>query len=143
MRRTCGCGCGRKFEAKTERRRFYEASCRVRASRGGGAVVDITTAKPASAAASESTPAVAELTGVHGATFKELEKAERIGTAYGQAALVLAKRIDAGRDTGSAMATMTRQLRETLAEALKGARREGSKLDELTEKRRQRLHRGA
>lgn len=138
-RRNCD-SCGKAYTAKTARSRFCSTACRVRASRG--VVVPIETKAPTSRSTKEAS-ASPELVGVLGATYRELDAAERLETAYGQAAMVLARRIDAGRDTGSAMATMTRQLRETLAEALKGARREGSKLDELTERRRQRLHRGA
>lgn len=136
-RRNCD-SCGKAYSAKTARSRFCSATCRVRASRG--VVVPIESAK---AAPSDPRPPAQQLVGVTGATYRELEVAERLDTAYGQAAIVLARRIDAGRDTGSAIATMTRQLRETLAEALKGARREDSKLDELTQRRLERLHRGA
>jgi hypothetical protein len=140
VKRNCD-SCGVEYEAKTARSRFHSATCRVRASRG--VVIEMPAASRTSTTTTGSASPAVQLTGVLGATYRELEAAERIETAYGQAAMVLARRIDAGRDTGSAMATMTRQLRETLAEALKGARREGSKLDELTAKRQQRLGRGA
>jgi hypothetical protein len=139
-RRNCD-SCGDAYTAKTARSRYCSDRCKVRYSRG--VVVPIETkAKPSPppAAGDDVRPQPA---GVLGATIRELELAERLETPAGQAALVLAWRLDGNRDTGSAMATMTRQLRETLAEALKGARREGSKLDELTERRRQRLNRGA
>ena len=70
----------------------------------------------------------------------ELEEAGRLETALGQATLTLARRIDANRDTGSAMASLSRELRVTLEQAVAGARVPTSPLarmrDELAERRR-------
>lgn len=75
-----------------------------------------------------------------GAVERELAAAERLETALGQAAVVLARRIEEGLDTGAAVASMTRELRITLDAALAGARSPASPLaqmrDELADRRR-------
>ena len=70
----------------------------------------------------------------------ELVEAGRLETALGQATLAVARRIDENRDTGSAMASLSRELRVTLEQAVAGARVPASPLeqmrDELAERRR-------
>jgi hypothetical protein len=70
------------------------------------------------------------------ATLAELDAAERTGTALGQTALLLARRLDAaGREPGMGMAALARQYEATLAAAVKGAARAVDPVDELRERR--------
>lgn len=57
-------------------------------------------------------------TGLMEATRKELSAAGVEGSMLGQAALLLAGRIEFGGEPGSAVAQMVRQLRDTMAAAL-------------------------
>jgi len=118
--------CGAEFEA-VRAARFCSDRCRKRAARGRP--LDAAPAAP-----------VAFLEGaVTAATRDALAAAGRTLTPMGQAALVLARRLDTpGLDTGSALASITRQLGATLAEALKGARGDtapGRLADELAARR--------
>lgn len=69
------------------------------------------------------------------AVEKQLRKAERLETVAGQMAMVLAERLAAGLDTGSAQATLSRELTARMAEALAGATIEPDELDELAIRR--------
>jgi hypothetical protein len=61
----------------------------------------------------------------------ELAAVDRVGSATGQLALVLARRIDSGRDTGAGLASLARQLRDTLAAATVNAVDAVSPVDRL------------
>ena len=116
--------CGKPFEGQRSTARYCSGACRKRAQRG--AKVTPIGSKPA--------------TGLVAVATRELEEAGRLETTLGQAALALAVRIAAGNDTGSAVASLTRELRATLDAALAGARVAASPLeqmrDELAERRR-------
>lgn len=74
------------------------------------------------------------------ATEAKLAAAGRLDGPEGQAALILATRIEhAEAETGSAVASLVRQLHETLAEALKDASGAASPLDELRARRERRF----
>ncbi len=63
-------------------------------------------------------------------TVVELERVGRLNTALGQAAVLLARRLDgSSRDTGSAVAALARQLQATLAAATANVGDEASPLD--------------
>ena len=66
---------------------------------------------------------------------RELEAAGRLDTTLGQACLVLARRIDANADTGSALAGAVKQLEATMAAATRGAQVQRTALDELRARR--------
>lgn len=109
--------CGRSFMAKRSSAKYCGGTCRKRAQRqkDSGALIGLPSAQ------THFQPA-AQVGSVMDATRAELEKVEREETALGAAALALAARIDSsGGDTGSAVASLVRQLRETLAAALEGA----------------------
>jgi len=122
--------CGAPYEAQRSSSRFCGDVCRKRASRLGGvtAVTD--------------PPAVEMVAGTVAAVRTELEAVEQSTSALGAMALALAARIDSGRETGSAMATLTRELRLTMDEARASGRHASSiaeKLgDELAQRRAQR-----
>jgi hypothetical protein len=68
-------------------------------------------------------------------TRTALELAERLSTPAGAACMVLAERIDAGQDSGSALAAMVKQLVATLADATRGTKVTASPVDELRTRR--------
>ena len=77
------------------------------------------------------------------ATLDELTSAGRVASASGQAALLLARRLDSGlTETGSSVAAMIREHRAALADALKGATAETNPLDELRARRVRKLDTG-
>lgn len=107
------CTCGAEFQAKDPRARYCSDRCRKRVQRSGATVIDLPTP-----------PAPTAPLGVESSTLAALDAAGRTDTPMGQAALVLARRLDApGLDMGSAVAAVTRQLSLTLTEALRGAGR--------------------
>lgn len=77
------------------------------------------------------------------AVERELTAAGRLESSLGQAARALAARIEQGVDTGSAVASLTKELRATLAEATKNAAVDESALDRVRRLRAERLERGA
>jgi hypothetical protein len=131
MRKTCA-DCREPFEAKRPSARFCSAKCRQRAHRraggaAGGEVLELP-AEPSSEPAAGGS--------VTEATVAELEAAGRLGTALGQAAVALARRIDAGAsEPGSSFASLVRQHGATLAEAVKDAAAKADPLDELRSRR--------
>src|ERR1044072_6203140 len=107
MTRACDV-CGKSYEAQRASSRYCSSSCRARKAQGA----TVREMRPPAESASES--------GVVAATRRELEAAGRLDSALGQAALVLARRVESDRDTGSAAAALVKEWRATKAEALKG-----------------------
>lgn len=67
---------------------------------------------------------------------RELAKVQRVETVAGQAALVLARRLDTGYlDTGSGLTALAKQLESTMATALAGAPKAPDFIDELEQRR--------
>jgi hypothetical protein len=74
--------------------------------------------------------------GVMAATEAELDSVGRLETPLGQAALVLAVRLEAShREPGTALAALVREHRAALAEAMRGARVAADPVDELRARR--------
>ena len=119
--------CSAPYEAQRAWSRFCSPTCRSRARRGARAPQPVPPTPPGDG-------------GLVRAVVGELEEAGRLETALGQATLAVARRIDENRDTGSAMASLSRELRVTLEQAVAGARVAASPLeqmrDELAERRR-------
>lgn len=129
MQVTCA-ACRKPFEAKTKRAKFCSATCRQRAKRARGAA-NVLELRPAAASS-----------GVERATRAELEEVDRVDTALGQAALALARRLDVGQaDTGSAMASLVKEWRATLAAATEGATTAEDPIDEIRAQWEKRLRR--
>lgn len=76
------------------------------------------------------------------AVARELEAVGRLDSVLGQVALLLAGRIDVGVETGSGMASLTRELRATMQAATAGAAGV-DRLGELRDDLRSRRHRHA
>lgn len=117
--------CGRTFEAKRTDARTCSVDCRValsKASRDAN--------RRAAVEDAESVPV-----NLTASTLTELAAVGREGTALGQAALLLAYRIDRSQaDAPQAVAALVKQHNATLADALRGAGRK-SALDELKARR--------
>lgn len=125
--------CRNQYEAKRPNSRFCSESCRKRFSRQPGAIASLPAPGPV-------------IEGAEGpltrSTRLELEAAGRADSSVGQLALLAARRLDAGGETGSAVAALMREHRATVAEAVRGAQKAGDKLDELRAKRDRKLAAG-
>lgn len=122
MRKQCAV-CPAEFDAKRAAARYCSERCRKRAQR-----------QPGKAAAPPLPPDPgAEL---YSATLAELTAAGRVPSAAGQAALLLARRIDASQgETIAGLAAAVKQHGATLADAVKDGRAAASPLDELRARR--------
>lgn len=128
--------CGEEFVPKSKRSSTCSDRCRMRLSRARSS-------GPSSASAVDADVVVVAGAGVLVATLRELERAKRADSPLGQIALALAGRLQFGTtDTGSAVASVAKELRATLDAALAGAEREVDAVDELKLRREQR-RRGA
>jgi hypothetical protein len=75
------------------------------------------------------------------ATEAELARADVTSSALGQAALLLARRIEAGDDSGSAIASLVKQWQDTMGRATAGAEPQAVSLtDQLKARRDARRH---
>jgi hypothetical protein len=132
MLKTCEV-CPTEFEAKRAAAKYCSEKCKKRAQRrpGGTRAAKVVTLPPAAPVSAGSLAA---------ATQAELDRAGRLASAVGQAALALARRIDASHgETGSALAALVREHRATLAEAVKDAEVAADPLDELRGRRERKL----
>lgn len=127
--------CGCTFEAKRKTAKYCSRKCSMRANRAR-ARGDVPAAEPGRPQAQSRLEEV---------TRSELAAVRRVETSAGQAALVLAARIDAGgAETGSALASMVREHAAAMDRALAGvAPRDpvGARQDEVARRREQ--HAGA
>lgn len=124
MERSCD-SCAATYDAKRPTSRFCSPKCRTRSARGQ--VVSITPAAPIDPSA-----------GVTAATRSALATVDRESTLLGQSALALAARIDSQSDTGSALASLVKQLQATFEAATVNTATVVSALDELRLRREQR-----
>lgn len=118
--------CGDTFTAKTSRARFCGPACRVRANRRPsktGATADRAAKKPSSA--------TLERGALIGQVAAELAKTGVLDTIPGRAALALAYRIESPMETGSAAASMTRELSRLVAEAKSLTPTQNDQVDQL------------
>jgi len=132
MQRKCAT-CGKTYQATRPNSKYCKPGCRVRAHRSpkkSPKPVDLSL--PELLAGLGSAKTGWPLTD---AAARELEAADRLDTVLGQAALVLARRIESPMETGASIASMTKQLRETMADALKGAQQVADPLDEIRARR--------
>jgi hypothetical protein len=107
MERRCDC-CRTRYTAKSPLSRYCGSRCAKRAQRTG---LSRSAAEPAVVAAVPSGAGAVEA-----AVRSALEAAGRLSAPAGQVALVLARRLDApGGESGSALASVARQLAVTLA----------------------------
>jgi hypothetical protein len=121
--RTCPVD-GTDMSARRPSAKYCSDRCKKRAQRGGTVV-----ALP---------PAPTGPVTVRASVLADLEAAGRVDTPLGQTALVLAERLDARADTGSAIASVAKQLQATLEAATSDATLAVNPLDELRARRAQR-----
>jgi hypothetical protein len=122
--------CSAEFDTKRKATKYCSDRCRQRAHRQP---------KPEPAAQMPADPDSELWT----ATLGELTEAGQVASASGQAALLLARRLDSQlTETGSSVAAMVREHRAALADALKGAKAEVNPLDELRARRERKLDTG-
>jgi hypothetical protein len=123
--------CRTLFEAKTRSATFCGVKCRQAASRrdrearAEGKIAPVSSISPPETA--DSPPE----TGLVATTRRELDEAGVADTVHGQIALRLAEKLAQPGDTGSAMASLARQLSAAVAEALAGGTKKADVLDEL------------
>lgn len=123
MRRNCG-HCGAEFEGRTSRATYCATRCRVAANRAKrtGVVLEL----PVPAAGESLVDAISRAVG------------DRESDPLAQIALVLARRIVDGRDAGSSVAALARELRATLTAlgtASAGAPAVGSRVAQFRSRR--------
>jgi hypothetical protein len=132
METTCA-RCAQTFSAKSKRARFCSVKCRTQATRAR-AHGQPESISPKPTRSPKSKPADSP-TGTLGAVIAELTEAGRLNTSAGQAAVALASRIDAGAESSSGLAALTREMRAAMAEATANVAQAGDALDELRAKR--------
>lgn len=124
MVRTVTCEhCEEDFEARSPRARFCSSSCRGKANR-----------RPAKRGAAADRPTerkAPDRGGLVSQVAADLAKAEVLDTIPGRAALALAYRIESPMETGSAAASMTRELSRLVEEAKALVPRQQDSIDEL------------
>src|SRR5690349_18271008 len=117
---------GKPIEGRADKL-YCSEKCSKRARRSGAVVA----LRPPGEAGQAGHPSLAD------STRAELAQAGRETSGLGASALLLAARIDSGSEPGSALAALNRELRATLAEALRGEQKSSvsAMRDELAERR--------
>jgi hypothetical protein len=127
MQRPCDV-CGEIYEAKRATSKYCSDRCKMRKARGA----------PVEGVSAASLPVEtpdAEIGPVEAEARRHLAEVDCETSVLGQAALALARRLDGGRDTGTAMASLAKQLEATLSSATKGVALAADPLDELRARR--------
>lgn len=123
--------CGKVIEAKTRARVFCGTTCRKRASERDKAVRKSGGLAPVSSISPAETPDLPSEAALVATTRRELEEAGVADTVNGQIALRLAEKLSQPGDTGSAMASLARQLATAMSDALASGTKKADALDEL------------
>lgn len=131
MDATCA-RCSKSFSTTSRRARFCSVKCRTQATRARAKGEPESVAKPKP---QRKPKADAPTTGTLGAVIAELTAAGRLDSSAGQAAVALARRIDDGAESSSGLASLTREMRAAMAEALSRVEASGDALDELRARR--------
>lgn len=111
--------CGDSFEAARSTARYCSTRCKRRWQRTSGGA----TGEPA--APREESQAV------YAAVVRDLERVGQLETVLGQAALVLARQLDSGRDTGSSAAAVSKELDRLMARLVRQGSLEETPLDRV------------
>jgi hypothetical protein len=129
--------CSALFEAKRRGATFCGVKCRQAASRRDREARSESEIAPVTPISPPETPVSPPETALVATTRLKLEEAEAVDTVPGQVALRLAQKLAGTGDTGSAMASLARQLSAAMAEALAAGTKRADSLDELAARRRQ------
>lgn len=128
--------CGDAFEARRPDARFCSDRCRKREARSPNPKVpQRQKPKPKIVALEPSDD------GLVAVTRSELDAAGRLDTVLGRQALALAARIESPSETGSSVASLSKEFRAVMSEAMEGVSVKADPLDEL--KRRRELKRSS
>ena len=131
MKRACE-ACGASYEAQRSTARFCSERCKKRAQRTSSAVIALPVASPSTEGSDAEPALVAQVRA-------DLTAAGVLESSLGQMALDAARRVANSRDTGSSYASLLREARTVLAEALRSGRRPDSGVqglqDELAARR--------
>jgi hypothetical protein len=123
--------CGTLFDAKSRGTTFCGVACRKRSSRRDIAARENGVLAPVTPISAPNQPEKAAEPELVAQTRRTLEEAEAVATVHGQIALTLAKKLALAVDTGSAMASLARQLSAAMGEALANGTQQDDALDEL------------
>lgn len=139
MERTCAC-CGEGFEGKTVLAKYCSERCKRRYHRGARPDADEQKPKARPKKKAEQGSSDDGVGSTAAAVLMQLSEAGRLHLPLAQAALVLAHRLDAShKDTGAGVASLAKQLEQTLDAALAGAEVEDDAVDELDRRRQEKL----
>jgi hypothetical protein len=127
--------CSALFEAKRRGAQFCGTACRKRASSRDIAAREAGELAPVSPISAPETAENPPESPLVASTRRELDEAGVADTVNGQIALRLALKLSQPGDTGSAMASLARQLSAAMAEALAGGTKKADSMDELMERR--------
>lgn len=137
--------CGAPFKAQRKSAKYCSRTCSARASRGVKTVPVVTQRQIGGVTEGDSASVTplpdppVKLGPVESALLEELSEHHRETTSLGRTALAMAHRVDEGRDLGSALAALAKQLEATRSAALAGVKSVQSPLDnrrdELAERR--------
>lgn len=131
MERTCAdCGAVIPPQKGSARPRKYCEECRPPRNRPNPRVIKLPTTAPEPAA-----PPASHEPDLVGSYRRRLEVAERLGTPEGEHVLLLARLLATSEHTAAGAASLSRELRAAMEDALKDAPREADKLDELAARR--------
>lgn len=130
MRLRCSV-CSETFEAKRSSAKYCGGTCRNRAMRGSP-VPQIVTDEEARADSERVHALVAR-------TTRELDEAGVLDSVMGQMALRLAEKLAGNNDTGSAMASLSKEFRAVMQQALGDGTKKSDSLDELAARRLQKV----
>jgi hypothetical protein len=122
--------CGKLFDAQTRARVFCGTACRKRSSDRDIAARKSAELAPVSSISQPEAPAPTE-SALVATTRRELDEAGVADSVNGQIALRLAEKLSQPGDTGSAMASLARQLSTAMADALASGTKKADALDEL------------
>ncbi|GAC1375745.1 MAG: hypothetical protein NVSMB4_04130 [Acidimicrobiales bacterium] len=136
MTRSCA-QCGLNYDASRPNSTYCGDTCRKRAQRAQKVAGSLPTAPER-----PETPLDASEPALVAAVRRELSEADRLTTVAGQVALELAVRVANRREMGSAVASLSKQLREAMAEAMVNVVAEASPLDEIRARRDARRNAG-
>lgn len=131
MSRNCAV-CGRTYTAKDPRSKYCGDACRQRHARGTPVCKNPMT-KRVGGDALNGRPAPRDDLVV--AVMTALESAGKLDSVQGQLAMTLAIVVAAGGDTASGLASLSKELRAVMAEALGNAKAGGDEMDMLKTKR--------
>jgi len=115
------CPCGVKFEAQRSTAKYHSPACRKAASRSPGRKRDRATKGSG-------------VSDFEVATREELERVGKAGSMLGQQVLIVARRMASGTETGSALATLSKEHSRLMA-ALGAGGKESDPVDEVGRRR--------